>query len=403
MMEVNSLKITHAEILRINSFIEGEDGSRNPWRPIICKLYTDEGIYGIGEAALAYGKANNAGVGILKDYIPLVIGMDPFDTEAIWDKLMHKTFWGQGGGTVVFAGMSAIDMACWDIKGKALKQPLYNLIGGKCREKLRCYASQIQFGFEPIKKPCTRPEQYADAVRYCIEQGFSAVKVDLMEFDRNARFKALDLHGVLNHDIIQMAEERIAAIREAAGDSVEVIVENHAETDAISSIQVANVIRNYDIMFYEETNTPLNAKLAAQLKQKIGIPLAGGERIYSRWGYVPFIEQRSLDIIQPDLGTCGGVSEAKKICAMACLYDIGVQTHICGSPVVNAASLHLEASIPNFVIHEHHRHAIMKSNVDLCIYDYQPIDGYYSIPDRPGLGQDLSDYAYSIADVISIN
>lgn len=396
------MKITHAEILRINSFIEGCDGSRNPWRPIILKLFTDEGIYGLGEAALAYGKANNAGVGILMDYIPLIIGMDPFDTEAIWDKLMHKTFWGQGGGTVVFAGMSAIDTACWDIKGKALGQPLYKLIGGKCRDKLRCYASQIQFGFKPIKKPCTRPEEYADVVRYCIEQGFDAVKVDLMEFDRNARFKALDLHGVLEHDVIEMAEERIAAIREAAGNDIDVIVENHAETDFTSAVQLANILKKYGIMFYEETNTPLNTKLALQIKNKIEIPLAGGERIYSRWGYVPFLESRALDIIQPDIGTCGGISEARKICAMAHLFDIGVQTHICGSPIVNAASLHLESVIPNFVIHEHHRHSIMKSNTDLCIYDDQPVDGYYYVPDRPGLGQDLSEYAYSLADVISV-
>jgi len=396
------LKITSLEILLIHSFIEGNDNKKRPWSPVVAKVNTDEGIYGLGEVALAYGKAANAGFGILKDFAPLVIGMDPFDTEAVWNKLMKKTFWGQGGGTVIFGGMSAIDMALWDIKGKALNVPLYKLLGGKCRDSLRCYASQIQFGFDPVRNALTEKEQYAEHAKKAVEQGYDALKVDLLEFDRKGNIKSMDLTGVLTKDKIDLAVERVAAIRDAVGPNIDIIVENHAETDATSSIQLARAIQQYNIMYYEETNTPLNTKLARLIKEKVDIPIAGGERVYSRWGYVPFFEDRSLDVIQPDLGTCGGVSEAKKICEMAHAYDITVQTHICGSPIVKAASLHLEIAIPNFLIHEHHRHSIMKTNIDLCVNDYQPIKGRYFVPELPGIGQDLTEYAYSIADKVTI-
>jgi len=293
-------------------------------------------------------------------------------------------------------------MALWDIKGKALNVPLYKLLGGKCRDSLRCYASQIQFGFDPVRNALTEKEQYAEHAKKAVEQGYDALKVDLLEFDRKGNIKSMDLTGVLTKDKIDLAVERVAAIRDAVGPNIDIIVENHAETDATSSIQLARAIQQYNIMYYEETNTPLNTKLARLIKEKVDIPIAGGERVYSRWGYVPFFEDRSLDVIQPDLGTCGGVSEAKKICEMAHAYDITVQTHICGSPIVKAASLHLEIAIPNFLIHEHHRHSIMKTNIDLCVNDYQPIKGRYFVPELPGIGQDLTEYAYSIADKVTI-
>lgn len=393
------MKIIKIELLLLNSFVEGVDKSKRPWRPVIAKVYTDEGLYGLGECALAYGKGAYAGFGMLKELAPMLIGASPFDTEAIWEKMMRKTFWGQGGGGAVFGGMSALDMACWDIKGKALNVPLYKLLGGKVNQSLRCYASQIQFSFSEYRDPLTRPEQYGEWGRKVVEMGYDALKVDLLEFDRQGRIKSMDLTGVLDNDKIKLAVGRLEAIRNAVGPDVDIIVENHGETDATSAIQLARALQPYRIMFFEETNTPLNTALAKEIKAKVDIPIAGGERVYSRWGYVPFIQDRSYDVIQPDLGTCGGISEAKKICDMAHAYDIAVQTHVCGSPIVKAASLHLETAIPNFLIHEHHRHSIMKSNVDLCVHDYQPVNGRYTAPELPGLGQDLSEYAYKIAEI----
>lgn len=398
--------ITRADIIQINTSIDVSSikGKKKfPWRPVIVKLYTDEGIYGLGEAALAYGAGTNAGVGILKDFLPKIIGMDPFCTEAIFNKLQNKTFWGKGGGTVISAGLSAIDMACYDIQGKALGQPLYKLLGGKCRETLRVYASQIQSGWGKDRRALTRPEEYRDAALKAVEDGYDAVKVDLFQYDYEANMSAFNLCTCLPKDFLQMIEARICAVRKAVGSSVDIIVENHAATDVGTVVEMAKVLEPYSIMFLEEPNNPQNANIARQIKEKVNIPLASGERLYTRWGFAQQIIDRSLDVIQPDLGTCGGITEGKKIADMAYAYDIQVQAHACGSPIVKAATLHFEASLPNFIIHEHHRNSLTDANIELGIYDYQPVNGKYSIPELPGIGQDLSEKAYQLADITSIN
>lgn len=395
------MKIVSAEILHIQTgipFTSVKGTHVLPWRPIILKLMTDEGIYGLGEVALAYGSASHAGAGILKDFCPAILGMDPFDTEAIWNKLMKKTFWGQGGGTVIFGGMSAVDIACWDIKGKAFGVPVYQLLGGKCRKDLRCYASQIQSDWCNDRRALSAKEDYREAALKALAEGYDAVKVDLFQYDRNGVMWAYNLCGCLSSDFLKMCEERIQAVREAVGPDVDIIVENHAATDAGTAIQLAKVLEPFRIMYYEEPNTPLNARIAKCIKEKVNIPLAGGERIYSRWGYAPFFQDRSLDVIQPDVGTCGGISETKKISDMAHPYDISVQIHACGSPIVNAACLQLEMATPNFIIHEHHRNMLTEPNRELCVYDYQPVNGRYTVPELPGLGQDLTPKAYELAD-----
>ena len=378
------------------------EGKRD-WNPIIVKVTTDDGTYGLGEVGLAYGNAGRAGFGIVRDFAKHIIGMDAMNTEAIWNKLMNKTFWGQGGGTVIFAGMSAIDIALWDIKGKALGVPIYQLLGGKCREELRCYASQLQFDWGEHWRPLVHKEEYAEAALRAMDEGYNAVKVDFLEFDYQGNLKHLNLRGPQPNWVMKMGIERLEAIRKACGDDLDIIIENHGETDTTSAIQFGRLAEPYNIMYYEEVNTPLNPDMHKYVKDKINIPLAGGERIYSRWGYLPFFHARSLDIIQPDLGTCGGLSEAKKICDMAHAYDMTVQTHICASPILKAASLHLEAAIPNFCIHEHHRIALIQGNVELCTNNYQPVKGKFEIPDLPGLGQDLTPKAYALAETITID
>jgi galactonate dehydratase len=398
------MKITDVEVLLINSELDskGKDGMARPWRPIILKINTDEGIHGYGEVGMAYGVGATAGWGMAKDLAKLVIGMDPMNNEEIWNKMMKKSFWGQGGGTAVFGGMSAIDIALWDIKGKAMGVPVYQLLGGKTNEELRCYASQIQFDWGQKFGHLSEKEEYMEAALRAIADGYDAVKVDLWEIDYDGGMKMINLCGIQPQSVLKMGIERIEAIRKAVGDDVDIIVENHAETDTTSAIQFGKALESYNVMYYEEVNTPLNPKLTKEVKDKINIPLAGGERIYSRWGYIPFIEQRLLDVLQPDLGTCGGISEGKKICDMAHAYDISIQTHVCGSPIAKAAALHLETAIPNFLIHEHHRIQLMPGNVELCEYDYQPINGKYAVPELPGICQELTKKAYELADKVII-
>ena len=132
------------------------------------------------------------------------------------------------------------------------------------------------------------------------------------------------------------------------------------------------------------------------------IAVATGERVYTRWGYRPFFEDHSIGIIQPDLCNTGGITEGKKICDMAHVYDIGVQVHCCGGPISAAAALQLEAVIPNFVIHELHASALIQDNIDLCKYDYQAVDGYFEVPDRPGIGQELTEEAIAGSEVVTV-
>ena len=155
-------------------------------------------------------------------------------------------------------------------------------------------------------------------------------------------------------------------------------------------------------MYYEEPTMPCNANMFKHIKEKSGLPLATGERSYTRWGFRQFFEDRTLSVIQPDLCNTGGITETKKICDMAHVFDVGVQVHACGSPLSTAAALHLECAIPNFVIHEHHTYALSPYNKELCIHDYQPVNGKFSVPDLPGLGNELSEVAFRNCDRVTI-
>lgn len=168
-------------------------------------------------------------------------------------------------------------------------------------------------------------------------------------------------------------------------------------------MQLAKELEPLGIFYYEEPTQPLNPNLFSTISSKTDIPLASGERIFSRWGFRPFFENRSLSIIQPDVCNTGGITEAKKICDMAHVYDIGVQMHICGGPISTAATLQIEAAIPNFVIHEHHQGAIIPENIATCKYDYQPVNGYFEVPELPGIGQELTEEAIAAAEKITVS
>ena len=373
-------------------------------RPVIVRVNTDEGIYGYGEAAIAIGCGSTAAYELLKDMAPMIIGMDAMAHETIWEKLYKQSFWAQGNGAVFFSAISAIDIALWDIKGKALGVPVYQLLGGKQRDRLRAYASQLQFGWgtDEFNPGASRGDVdfYREACQKAMDQGYDAVKINFLRFDRDGRMLSyLDTTG---RQAMHTAEERIAAVRETVGPDVDIIIENHAMTDANTAIQFARMASRYDIMFLEEGCTPLNPQVMRRIADNTDIPLATGERTYTRWGFLPFLENGSLSVIQPDIGNCGGITECKKICDMAHVYDVGVQTHVCSSPISVAVSLQLEAAIPNFVIHEHHIANTTAVTINECVHNYQPVDGYFEIPDLPGIGQELSDYALKHARIETV-
>ena len=379
------MKVVSVEIYDINTVAPA-------WNPVVVRVNTDEGISGVGEVGLSHGSGHAAGAAMAKHLAEqFLIGANPFQTEKLWETMFRQSFWGTGGGPFIYGGMSGLDIALWDIKGKALGVPVYELLGGKTNERLRSYASQIQFGWSRNERLIlTKPEQYAEAARQAVAEGYDAVKIDPIMFDTQGR-RVWALPGILTNAQLQEFHARLGAVREAVGPNVDIIVELHSLPNATNAVQLARLWEGFDCLFYEEPVHYLNSELHDLVARNVKIPTAAGERIYTRWGYRPYFEKQSLSVIQPDLGLVGGISEGKKICDYAYVYDVMVQAHAVGSPIATAAALHLEAAIPNFIIHEHHTNALKYWNVELCAPDLQPKDGYFEVSDQPGLGIELND------------
>lgn len=373
------------------------------WRPLFCRIHTDEGIYGDGEAALSYGGISHAAIGMMKDMAKLLIGMNPLEHEVLWERLYRGCFWGLNGGPVVFGAISAFDIALWDIKGKVYHAPLYQLLGGKMRTSLRAYASQLQNGWGTERKPARSPQDYARQVEIAKERGFDAVKINFLTFrEEEGRYDRTEQAPWLSASYMELLEKRIAAVRRQLGPEGSLILENHCYTDVQSAIQMGKMAKKYDIMYYEEPVTP-HENLLRAVHQGTGLPIASGERIYSRWQFKKHLDADAIQVIQPDIGTCGGITEAKKICDLSSIYEAGVQIHVCGSPLLTAASLHLEATLPNFVIHEYNVNTSMPKMTSLTLYQYEPVHGMLEVPELPGLGNEISREAFETGDVETIS
>ncbi len=391
------MKVTSVEIWDVNC-------PSLPWHhPVIIRVNTDEGISGLGEVGLAYGTGHSGGAAYVKNLAEsYLLGTDPTNNEKIWDAMFQGTFWAKGGGPVVYGSMSAIDIACWDIRGKVLGQPVYRLLGGMTNESLRCYASQIQMGWSAEKQSrLAKPEEYAQAALNAVAEGYDAVKVDPTTFDEEGG-RLGNLNKILTSDVKRIVYNRIKAIREAVGKDVDILIELHSATSATAAIQLGRLLEEFDCMYMEEGVQYVNPALQKKISRNIKMPMAAGERIYTRWGYAPYFEKQSLDMIQPDLCLVGGITEGKKVCDYAYTYDITVQVHVCGSPISTAASLHLETVIPNFQIHEHHVIALQRENRELCVQDYQPVAGRFTVPELPGLGIDLNEEVISRSPCIVV-
>jgi len=387
------MKITKVDVMLVDT--KPTDG--NKWTPILCRVYTDEGIYGDGEAAMSYGAGSTGAYGTIVDLSKRIIGKDPLQSEMIWDNLYRGTFWAQNGGPIIFSAISAIDVALWDIKGKYFNVPVYQLLGGKVRDKLRCYASQLQFGWDDCKTPALSIDDYVRNAKKAVAEGYDAIKIDFFTFDEDGRrFNHEDTTRLLPPRYVNLVIDRIAAVREAVGPNIDIIIENHSNLDAQGAVQLGRLAEKYNIFCFEEPCTP-TPKMNKFVCDKLNMPIAQGERIYTRWGYQPYFEDGSIQMIQPDIGNCGGITETKKVCDFAQVYDVGVQIHVCASPLLTAASLQIETAIPNFTIHEHHVYNRYDYNKKLSKYDYQPIDGYYTCPDLPGIGNEISDWAFENA------
>ena len=395
------MKITAAEIILAH---RSNQGGIARWNPCWVRLLTDEGIDGIGEIGLAYGIASSGGAGAAKDLIEaFILNRDPFDIESIWEAMFRNSFWGEGGGPVMTGAVSAIDAALWDIKGKALDMPVWKLLGGKTNESLRSYASQIQFGWsERDVVNLVSPDEYAQAARAAVAEGYDCIKVDPLMIARDGTRNSR-LRGLFSLEDLSFYRARMEAVRDAVGPGVDIILELHSFTSKSGAHQLADLFSDLDIFLMEEPTHYASPLAHLALSERIGLRMAAGERFYTRWGAEPYLSSNAVDMIQPDFGLIGGITEGKKVCDLAHLYDITVQGHVCGSPVATAIALQVETVIPNFQIHEHHVYARKPVNRELCDVDLQPVKGRFEVPKGAGLGIRLTDKAYHNADIIRLS
>ena len=374
-------------------------------RIVVCRIDTDTGLHGLGEIGVAIVSGAYAAREMIEEFGRMIIGMDPLETDVIWDTLYRNSFWGVGSGAILMSAVSAIDTALWDIKGKFFDVPVHVLLGGKQQPRLRAYASQLQMGWGVEHFTSNeKPEGFARAALLAVDQGFTAVKANFIGLDRdgNRRHPRQTL-GFLDRDDINLAEDRLGAVRDAVGKNVDIICENHCITDVNTAIQYAKMYEKYDVLFLEEPAVPLTACNFRKIADNTSIPLATGERTYQCQGFLPLVTEGRIPYAQPDIGSCGGPTEFKRIADLCRLYDVGVQAHTCSGPISVAVALQCECALANFAIHEHHVMNTLPGNVCLGRYNYQPKDGFFEVPDLPGFGQELSELAMKDAVVHTVS
>jgi galactonate dehydratase len=349
-------------------------------------VLTEEGVSGVGEAAIAYGTGATAAAGMVKDLAQeFLLGKDPFAIEALWSEMYDHTFWSKGGGPIIFAGIGALEQALWDIKGKCLGVPVYELLGGKMREGVRVYANGWSFR-------CRTPADFAREAERVVKDGYTA-----LEFYPLAS-PEMDVAGHIRHvarrSVDRAAEERavasVQAVRDAVGPKVDIMLDVSAELTTDAIIHLGRKMQEWDISFFEEPVDPFDAEALKKVSEQVKMPIAVGERLYTRYGFRRIMELHAADVLQPDIGNTGGIMEAKKIAAMAEAYNMRIAPHNCASPVSTAACLQLDACIANFLIQEVYPYRIP---AHFQLVDRAPEmeirNGLMPIPDRPGLGVEL--------------
>ena len=347
------------------------------WNWTFLKLYTDEGLIGVGEATLEYN-ALTSGAN-LEEAREFIIGRNPFHIESFWQDMHARTFW---QGPAAFAAMAGIEMAMWDIVGKALNQPVYNLLGGPCRTSLRAY-THMGLRKEDDRAP---QAQFAEQARELAAEGWTAIKWVPVPY----------VHLTMTAAQMRQTVEVVGAVRDAVGPDVDLLIELHGRLNPATAIALAHEIAPFKPMFFEEPIPPENLDAMAYVREHSPIPLATGERIFTKFGWRDALAKKVADIIQPDLGKCGGILEMKKIAAMAEAEYTMVAPHNPLGPIGSAATLHLSTCIPNFQIQEMVRETgsrgvpwradlIGGSNIN------KPVRGQLALPEGPGLGIDLDE------------
>jgi len=346
------MKITGMELIHV----------RPRW--LFLKLKTDEGIIGYGEPILE-GKARTVEMAV-REFFEYLKGKDPRRIEHHWQAMYRWSFY--RGGPIIMSAISGIEQALWDILGKYLGQPVYQLLGGAVRDKIKLYAG---VGGET-------PEECVENAEKRIREGFKAIKM--------APFDAMRIIDTPRK--IKSAVEKVAAVREAVGDDIDIGIDCHGRLSPSMAILAAKALEPYHPMFLEEPCLPENVDAMVRVARSTSIPIATGERLFTRWGFREVLEKQAASILQPDLCHAGGIFECRKIAAMAEIYYAAIAPHNPLGPIALAACLQLDACTPNFLIQEH---ATLGEG-----YLKRPFkieDGYVRVPSEPGLGIELDEDA----------
>ncbi|MCB0063083.1 MAG: mandelate racemase/muconate lactonizing enzyme family protein [Caldilineaceae bacterium] len=349
---------------------EHHNASRN-W--LVVKLNTDDPtLYGLGDASPMQHdeEVKLMATSFVEKYL---VGQDPLDSEVLWSNMYHDPH--ARGGRIATTALSGIDIALWDLKGKILGQPVYKLLGGAYRDKIRVYAN----GW--YTNPGT-PQQNADEARRVVDMGYTALKFDPFG-QRN--FYTISLEEA------QLAEDRVAAVRNAVGPHVDILVEAHAKWNVMNAIQLGKRLEEYRPLWYEEPVSEENVSELLEVRRKVNIPIATGERLYTKFPFAQIVEAHAADVLQPDIANAGGITELKKIAAIAEAKHITMAPHNVCSPVGAQAELHLCTSILNFEIQEYH--AEFYTEHYFTVFDGFPRQeaGYVTLTDAPGLGLEMNE------------
>ena len=363
------MKITAVKTLVVNA------KSRN-W--VFVRVETDQpGLYGWGEASLEL--KTRAVVGALEDLAPLVVGEDPTRIEHLYQKLYRQSFFRLG--VIGMSAISGIEHACWDILGKSLNVPVYKLLGGAVRERVRMYTHLGGGEMNAVYKSFD-PGPLVDLAVQVVSRGYSAVKVVCVPFSE----------PLMGPSYVRGFAQAIEKLRLALGDSVDIMVDFHGRTSPAMAIQYINAIADCNPYFCEEPVPPENVAAMVEVRRAVRVPIATGERLVTRHQFREIFEQQACHVIQPDLCHCGGLMEARKIAAMAEVYYMGVAPHNPLGPVANAVALHFDLATPNFLIQED-----MLADVpwrwDVVQHSLQTKDGYWLKVDAPGLGVEVDEKA----------
>ena len=350
-----------------------DSGSAKHW--LFVKVETDEGIHGWGEAytQLDRDRVIERQIDELSRYL---VGRSPFDIKQFCFSA-YSDFAGKRGSLELFCAISGLEQALWDIVGKATGQPVYNLLGGRTRRRLRVYANGWG-GAQPR-------DELADRAKAVVERGFTALKFD--------PFPGLWRAFIDRHDE-EEAVDRVRAVREAVGKDVDILVEVHRRLAPMHAVRVARAMEPYAPFWFEEPVSARDLGALAEVRKAITLPVVTGEELYTKNEFRDVFEQRAADILNPDVCNCGGILELREIGAMAESFHVAVAPHNYNSTTIGlAATLHASAGMPNFLITEYFVN-FEEVGREIADQSFRVEEGFITLPDRPGLGIDLDEEAF---------